>query len=475
MRARRHSDRFSGAKPSRPSRAYFHLTGAQHLRLLADKIRSTQFIDSKGTFNDAVLLGPPVLVTTPFSRVPPKARSDGRQGTIDQDPEFIDFLASLTTPVARPANIDAIADKEKLMDAKMITPLVQYIKDKKANKGKEAKAQKHGRQESKDNPAKSEDKKIVPKNTKGKAPSTDKKVTVLAKAEKIKQKRSTKAVEQSILPPPVTAAQESPAVPLVTQGSVATQPKPERRRERGNASIAAQILQRDLGLVDGGSGRRKRNIEASANNPSPQVAVSPVATPPTPVASASTPSALPSSVPSSVPAQAPTAPATTRKAQSQNNLVQQRRPAPTKPSSVVSSTATQAFLKHANPSQGVTEPLLEEAFRAFGNVVKVEIDKKKGFAYIDFAEPTGLQKAIASSPVKVGQGQVVVLERKVGAVLQNRNARGPQETTGQAPPNNRGGRGGGRGRGGKNSANQSKPPNVVASNATAPTPVTAPT
>ena len=411
-------------------------------------------------------------MTTPFSKIPPKARLDGRQGTIDQDPEFIDFLASLTTPVAKPANIDAIGDKEKHTDAKSITPLVQYIKDKKANKGKEAKAQKHGRQESKDNPTKSEDKKNISKIAKGKAPSADKKVTVLAKAEKVKQKSSTRAVEQPTLSPATTAAQELPGAPIAPQGSVTPQPKPERRRERGNASIAAQILQRDLGLVGGGSGRRKRNVDTSTNNSSGQVTVPLVTAQPTPAASATV---LSSPAPSSAPAQAPTAPAIARKAQLQNNLAQQRRPTPTKPSPTVSATATQAFLKHANPSQGVTEPLLEEAFKAFGNVVKVEIDKKKGFAYIDFAEPAGLQKAVASSPVKVGQGQVVVLERKVGTVLQNRNARGSQETTNQTPSNNRGGRGGGRGRGGKNSGNQSKPSSVVAANTTTPTPVTAPT
>lgn len=143
-------------------------------------------------------------------------------------------------------------------------------------------------------------------------------------------------------------------------------------------------------------------------------------------------------------------------------------------SPTVSPGATQAFLKHANPSQGVTESLLDEAFSAFGTVTKVEIDKKKGFAYLDFADSNGLQKAIVASPVKIAQGQVVVLERKTGTSLQNRNARGGGTSAvgrGGIIPNTRGGRGsGGRGRGGKATASTAKAgsSNVPASPETVP-------
>lgn len=141
----------------------------------------------------------------------------------------------------------------------------------------------------------------------------------------------------------------------------------------------------------------------------------------------------------------------------------------------LSSTATQAFLKHANPSQGITEPLLEEAFAGFGAVKKVEIDKKKGFAYVDFAAPQALQDAIKASPIKVAQGQVVVLERKAGPTLQARNARGGSPMMGNrggGPPVGRGGRGGttrrgGLGRGGSNAPNPniSKPSHMAATSA----------
>ena len=108
---------------------------------------------------------------------------------------------------------------------------------------------------------------------------------------------------------------------------------------------------------------------------------------------------------------------------------------------------------HVGPVE-VTEPLIEAALAVFGAIEKVEIDKRKGFAYVDFADPEGLQKAIVASPVKVAQGAVQVLERKE-KVSRNRPPHAPaahhhhpQPPTGPA----RGGRGGfagrGRGRGG---------------------------
>jgi regulator of nonsense transcripts 3 len=84
----------------------------------------------------------------------------------------------------------------------------------------------------------------------------------------------------------------------------------------------------------------------------------------------------------------------------------------------------------------VTEALLETAFGAFGAVTKVEIDKKKGFGYVDFADPESLQKAMAASPVTVAQSQVVVLERKANpGGEKSRKGRGePQQQQSPAPP-----------------------------------------
>ena len=50
--------------------------------------------------------------------------------------------------------------------------------------------------------------------------------------------------------------------------------------------------------------------------------------------------------------------------------------------------------------------------QAFGTVTAVEMDRKKGFAYVDFADHESLVKAMAASPVTVAQASVQVVERK---------------------------------------------------------------
>src|SRR5207253_1261005 len=107
------------------------------------------------------------------------------------------------------------------------------------------------------------------------------------------------------------------------------------------------------------------------------------------------------------------------------------------------------FLKHANPSQGITETLLKTALEAFGAVEHVEIDKRKGVAYADFADGDGLAAAIKAAKVDVAEGAVDILDYRP------RNA---HQTDARGASIPRGGRGGslrhrGRGRGG--------PPNVT--------------
>ena len=466
----------SPAKPSRPARVYLHLTKQDYLSILSDKIRETQFADAKATGSDATWLGPPSVEFATYGRIPnPKPRKDARQGTIDQDPEFIDFLESLTNPTAKPAPVEGGSDIDVKKDAVVVTPLIQFLRDKKATKGKEAstaaKAVKHNRNDSKDSKTSQVlEKKSPPKNGNSTSPQLEKRSVAAIKVEKAARdavkllnkqvQGSNKAASPSPAPSPVSkVAPAPPPSPVQT---------PERKRERGTINVAARI-QRDLGLAGNPGGRRRRDVPIASTPPS---AIAGVAKPPATVASpgvtasnitsprsssTSTPLAgIAKSInPSTI--QPPTGPAASRSAhkpQHVNPARSQQPPLPTSPKSLPPvSTSTQAFLKHANPSQGITEPLLEQAFAPFGTITKVEIDKKKGFAYIDFADPEGLQQAIAGSPVKVAQGQVVVLERKTGPTLQARNIRGGPTMVasrgGSAQIGPRGGRGGAaRGRGG---------------------------
>lgn len=476
----------------------------------------------------------------PYGRIPNgRGRKDLRQGTIDQDQEFISFLESLTNPIVKPAPVDQSNDIAGKNGEKItVTPLVQFLKDKKANKGKDptpaSKSTKHTRQDSKE----SINGPVLEKRLSSKTGNSSLVPAERQNVQAVKIEKATREVVQVIqqqvaevikspVPSPVNSAVEkTEKTPNVTKSILRTEKTPnvmkptlgtektpniakpplgtektpniakgtsgtERKRERGSASAAAKILQRDLGLGTSPRGRGARR-GVSSGTPKP---TSSNAEPTVPKEDSSSSSSMPSkesaatvnhapsdkekptlvgsSTVTSKPqepligSQPPKGPATS-KASPKSASASDTKGSPQTPGKIinkdapVSPTATQAFLKHANPSQGITETLLEEAFAEFGIIKKVEIDKKKGFGYIDFTEPKSLQEAIKASPIQVAQGQVVVLERKIGPTLQSRNARGGSSLTanrGGSPAGSRGGRGGairrggGASRGGTNTAN----------------------
>ena len=482
----------SPAKPSKPSRAYFQLSKQDYIRALSDKVRETTFVDAKASVNDPALLGPPSVEFAPYGRVPHnKPRKDARQGTIDQDPEFITFLESLTNPIPKsvPSEIPADVDNKKGED-KAVTPLIQFLRDKKANKIKDptvvVKNTKHSRQDSKDNKTGHGFEKKTSVKSEKPTPTTptvvDKRSANAIRVEKIARDAARSATEQvknmsrvassqmTAYPAVAKPASETTSQPVSPAPAPNPAPAPERKRERGNASGVARILQRDLGLGGNPAGRRRRegptNSAAVASGSSAKqdsAAVPPSKPLPSKhIASSTATNALSPSPLSENPNPMVTVPATTSHtpptgpASTRPNFNHRSHP-PTKPviapvtkppvqskQTAPAPTSTQAFLKHANPSQGITEPLLQAAFTPFGDLVSVTIDTKKGFAYMDFATPEGLQKAMAASPVKVAQGQVVVLERKVGGssagALRGGRGGAPPGRGGQTPM--RGGRGG---------------------------------
>ncbi|OJD38615.1 nonsense-mediated mrna decay protein [Diplodia corticola] len=476
------------AKPSKPSRAYFHLTDQAHVIPLADKVRKSAFNDAKNSTRDPALIGAPTLDVAPFSRTPGgRRRNDARQGLIDQDPEFKDFLESLTNPVSKPAPVDnAVEDTTAKKEDVKTTPLIEHLREKKAAKEKPqaSKGQgKHARGESKEEKA---------------ASKSDKKSRKGGKEEKgSKQSKSEKAAKEStpkevkILNKKSTEAEKTDE----NKTPAPNAPASERKRERGSTSIAKQMLQRDLGIGPAASSRRGRRDTAQepakaaeTTTPKESAAASPASSSPaTKDSTTATPSNAPkagaesrsgkkdsrptraerraqkaakanaeaTAADQAKPATAPMPPTGPKILKKPQNAQQQATPAndgsanapppraPTGPAAqqnspsasrpnssrkannnaaatpaaaasapTAAATARQAFLKHANPSQGITEPLIEAALSAFGAIDKVEIDKRKGFAYVDFKEPDGLQKAIQASPVKIAEGAVQVLERK---------------------------------------------------------------
>ena len=304
-----------------------------------------------------------------------------------------------------PANGDESVGK---LDKTKVTPLVQYIKEKKANKAKEAAAAKTAKAQAK------------PEAKDAKVGKGDAKANIVKKESLAEKAKREKAAQDAVKAVNNTVAAMGKNAPAKVTSSAAkdstVSPAPARReRERGNASAAAKILQRDLGL---GPKLRRRSDANKAGAPSTEASKPDQSTLKSPTGSGTrTNQAEVQSDPIKAP---PTGPRNTNPAPA---AIQNSKPVPaptqrpSKPVPQPSAGAKSAFLKHANASQGVTEPLLHTAFSVFGTLTKCEIDKKKGFGYIDFEDTEALKKAMAASPVKVGNGQVVVLENKARPVI----------------------------------------------------------
>ena len=425
----------SGKVPKQ-SRCYIHVAREPYVKELEKRFFEVVFHDKAGTFKNPDLKNlQPKLDYAPNQRTPlqqAKQRTDNRQGMIDQDPEFIAFLESETQPILKPAAVDGVNADGSIEKAEpKSTPLIEDLRERKANKAKAAaakaeKAEKEKKaqaaktttkgvnvagekdggktvQQPKTEPAAKDGAKTQTKQTSGKQPA---KGTSPAKSKK--QQQSPKP--QNVVP---TQPASTP-----TPSSPAAQRVPPNQKQRGNADGIKKMLQKDLGI------RPKQQ-------------------PSDPVETASSTSqASPSPAPSTATQQPPT-PSTSSKAPS------------TKPASMTLSQSepkthsVKAYLKHANPSQGMTEILIQQALSQYGDMSNVTIDPRKGTAIAVFKQNEGLKKALEAKRVPVANGAVEVLE-----------FRGP---TAGGPPSRgsyrggRGGRDGGRG-GGQSSAAASPVP-----------------
>lgn len=483
------------------------MTNESHLLSLSDLVRESVFEDAQNTFTSQCLIGPPTVEFPPYGRTPGgRRRDDARTGTIDQDPEFMAFLEGLANPMTtREINADVVIDGTSAKQEKVTTtPLVQYLKDKKANKSKEMAAKAAKKQEAQLAKAKAGKESLDDVKKKGKEGKADKLVEKAAR-EAVKILNREAAMKGSSASTSEVSGSESSGTPKLDVTKVHGRQRP--------AVIAAHIkmLQRDLGLSPAQAHRQVRRDTADALKAERAAAAE----------KAAADSKEGGSSQSSQAQTIPTAPkgsnnqAKDRKSRGKGNSTEaesgkasssgsapapttpvillkksdNQRPVPASPTTpqpkpasaalarkpppvaVPSEGATQAFVKHANPSQGVTEALLKEAMENFGAVSMVEIDKRKGFAYVDFVDTEGLKKAMAANPISVAQGTVQVMQRKGTALPPEKK---PAHQTPSAPSRGgRGGRGGtmGRrgGRGGARGGAQAGPSEPAKAPAAAPT------
>lgn len=461
------------------------MTSEPHLLELSEIVRHGTFEDAANTFMSSSLVGPPTVEFAPYGRTPGgRRRTDARSGTIDQDPEFMAFLEGLANPTtSKEVSGDLSIDGGSKVEKVTTTPLVQFLKDKKASKNKDSAAKAAKKQElqlAKGKSIKESKASAADSKKKGKDVKTD---GALEKA----AKEAVRILNRE-------AASKTTPANSSAEGSTARKLDLSKvpPRQRGTA-VAAHIrmLQRDLGLSpaqahrqvgrDTADARRAERAAAAEKAASEQKPHTPGPTQPPNIPTAPKASAVQQNRRvrgKGAELDAKKSASMTNSTQSTTNprtpvLLLKKQDAPHAPSAsqvakppsapasrkpqpvlMPSEGATQAFVKHANPSQGVTEALLKEAMEKFGSVSMVEIDKRKGFAYVDFVGPDGLKKAMAANPISVAQGTVQVMQRKGTATQSEKkplhqasNGRGRGGTMGR-----RGGRGGHGGQGGRGGA-----------------------
>lgn len=421
----------SGKVPEQ-SRCYIHVVSEPYVKELEKRFLEVVFHDKAGTHKNPDLKNlQPNIQYAPNQRTPlqqAKQRADTRQGTIDQDPEFIAFLEAETQPIVKPSALDAANAERDLEKAEpKTTPLIEDLREKKANKAKAAQAKAEKAEKDK----KSQTIKTTSKDVN---PSTDKDASKGGPQQKAEQpaKDSAKALNKQVAGKPQPAQQvkaTSPAKSKKQQPSPKPQsivsaqsataaasgppsPAPQRappsQRQRGNADGIKKMLQKDLGIRP----KPQQVTQADAASTSSQASPSPAPSIATtqPVAVPTAPKAFPNKAPS---------------AQAQASLAEPK------------TSAVKAYLKHANPSQGMTEILIQQALSQYGELMHVTIDPRKGTAIAMFKQNEGLKKALDAKRVPVANGAVEVLEfreRPTGGPSGRGSFRG-----------GRGGRGGGRG------------------------------
>jgi regulator of nonsense transcripts 3 len=433
------------AKYSKPSTAWIRVANVSFVPQLEEKLRQTSFDDAKHTVNDALFPEGPLLEHALNQKVPSnRKRVDPRMGTIDQDTEFKKFLESLTNPIQKPsADLESSLNNE---DTKVTTtPLIEHLRAKKA--AREARPSKGGK-----------DAREAGKNRrKGKDISSS------ATTSQDTQKRS-KTDRQGKQAVKVLTRRLSTSSNQSEQSSSSTPAQPERRRgPAGPFNIAAKI-QKDLGLGPSTPRRlaSRQQQQAEPTSSARQSDSKPVSaandTPRGPrnrerhrtaKDGSSTPAKQPQPI---ILKKSPLDLASSASMTSESQLTQPKASSEAKQSSQSItnppiSPSLRVFLKHANASQGVNESILQAALAAaFGPVVGVDIDKRKGIAHADFEEASAATAAVRAGRLEVAQGAVQILPyRERGPVVQRNNGGSVR-----GRPGARGGRGGsGGGRGGR--------------------------
>ena len=348
------------------------------------------------------------------------------------------FLERETQVIPKAQSVDAIAS-ERVKETVTSTPLIQALREKKAAKAKAAAAKSSAKKADDDGSAK------------GKSAKSSKSAA---------NKADTNAKDAA-----KNAAKDSKTSAVDKNAPSANTPS-RSKRERATPNIRS-LLERDLGL--GQSSRRSPKPQASDTETASEAASTTSANTPSrnsrsakkdkdsQQSNGTTPSNKGRSTAEGKPGKAQSAAAAPGSNNTSNvtngastNAARNNKGAPKFAFLLIAfykgapnATSTKAYLKHANASQGITEEALRPVLAQFGDLLSLDIDKRKGTAVAEFKSSDGLAAALLKRTISVGQGAVEVLEYRTNP---GGAAKPPSNPNGGSPRGSRGrgNRGGGK-------------------------------
>lgn len=128
------------------SRAYINFNKPEDIIEFAEFFDGHVFVNEKGTQFKVV------VEYAPSQRAPKQwSKKDGREGTIYKDPEYLEFLEFLSKPVENLPSAEIQLERREAeragstKDAPIVTPLMDYIRQKRAAKGVSRRALSNGK------------------------------------------------------------------------------------------------------------------------------------------------------------------------------------------------------------------------------------------------------------------------------------------------------------------------------------------
>lgn len=113
--------------PHSSCRAYFNFAETEGVIVFKNKFDGVPFKDC----NKVQMMG--MVEYAPFQRVPKRSKRDIREGTVEKDPDFIEFLETLKVEPDTPPNLETIVEeiekrREQKKEEQSTTALLDFIK-----------------------------------------------------------------------------------------------------------------------------------------------------------------------------------------------------------------------------------------------------------------------------------------------------------------------------------------------------------